>query len=68
MAATNKGWFRPGHDRRRHKGGWPRWACRKGFRVAVTRHPHLLDWLMARFLTARDRRRREERAQTKGGR
>ena len=56
---ANRGWFKKGHDPRR-KRGFPRWACRKGFRVAVCRHPHLLEWLMARFLTGRDKRRRRE--------
>lgn len=55
MKAANKGWFKPGYDARR-KRGWPRWACRKGFRVTVCRHPYLLDWLMGRHLAQRSAR------------
>lgn len=53
----NPGWFKAGQDGRRHK--LTRQDCRKGFRVTVTRFPHLLDWVMARFLVNRDRRRKE---------
>lgn len=56
---VNKGWFKKGYDARR-KRGFPRWACRKGFRVTVCRYPHLLDWLMGRFLCGRDARRQRE--------
>jgi len=51
------GSFRPGYDPRRY--AFTRQDCRKGFRVTVCTYPHVLDWVMARFLTQRDRRRRE---------
>lgn len=53
----NPGWFKRGLDDRRHP--LDRQDCRKGFRVTVTRYPHLLDWVMGRFLAGRDRRRKE---------
>lgn len=56
----NPGWFMKGFDSRR-KRGFPRWACRKGFRTTVCRYPHLLDWVMGRFLSGRSARRKKER-------
>jgi hypothetical protein len=56
---VNKGWFARGFDpRRTYK--FTRQDCRKGFRVTVCKYPHLLDWVMGRFLTGRDARRRAE--------
>jgi hypothetical protein len=54
----NKGWFKKGFDPRRTYE-FTRQDRRKGFRVTLCRYPHLLDWLMGKFLIDRDRRRRE---------
>lgn len=55
----NPGWFQKGWDKRRSGYVFTRQDCRKGFRTTVCRHPHLLDWVMGRFLSNRDRRRKE---------
>lgn len=49
---VNKGWFRKGFDTRRTYV-FTRQDRRKGFRVCLCRHPHLLDWLMGKFLSQR---------------
>jgi len=54
---VNPGWFKRGPDPRRSDYKFDRQDCRKGFRVTLNRHPHLLDWVMGRFLSGRDARR-----------